>query len=144
MSASEARAIDARPPRALLVGEYSENSSNLARRLQQRGFQCEFASSSRQALSLARSYDFELVLSPIRLHGASFLSLMELFSESAVTLFYFHGVEEGCWWLPAIRQGKRCFGSPGFRSREFASALDAAIEHIAHPVLIAHQGEGYV
>jgi DNA-binding NtrC family response regulator len=136
--------MDARRLRALLVGEYPEDSSNLAKRLQERGFQCEFASSSEQALSLAGTYDFELVLSPVRLHGASLLSLMDLFAESAVTLFYFHGVEEGCWWLPAIRHGKRCFGSSAFRPGEFASALDAAIEEATHPALMAHNSETYV
>lgn len=120
----------ARSPRALLIGDNPEDS-NLAKRLQDRGFQCQFASSSQQALSLTRIYDFDLVLSPIRLRGASLLSLMDLFAESEATLFYFHGVEEGCWWLPAIRHGKRCFGSSAFRPGEFISALDAAISEVS-------------
>jgi DNA-binding NtrC family response regulator len=123
--------MEARAPRALLVGENPQGRSNLAKRLQERGFQCQFASSSQQALSLARVCDFDLVLSPIRLHGTSLLSLMDLFAGSGVTLFYFHGVEEGCWWLPAIRHGKRCFGSSAFRPSEFVSALDAAIDEVS-------------
>jgi DNA-binding NtrC family response regulator len=123
--------MNGRSQRALLVDENPEHCSNLVKRLQERGFQCQFASSSQQALSLARIYDFDLVLSPVRLHGASLLSLMDSFVGSGATLFYFHGVEEGCWWLPAIRHGKRCFGSSAFRPGEFISALEAAINDVS-------------
>jgi len=116
-----------RVPRALLVGENPEGSSYLANRLQDRGFQCEFASSSQEAASLIRTHGFDLVLSPMRLRNISLLPLIDLFDGSSVTLFYFHAVEEGCWWLPAVRRGERCFGSSALRPNEFVSALEAAM-----------------
>jgi hypothetical protein len=116
--------------KALLVGESLSDSSSLAAHMHERGFQCEFASSSQRALSLTRIHDFDLVLSPIRLRDASLFFLMDLLDGSEVTLFYFQPVETGCVWLPAIRRGRRCFGLPALRPDEFASVLDAAIDEI--------------
>ena len=124
------RAFVARIPRALLVGENSQGVSYLAKRLEDRGFQCEYASSTQQALSLVQVHGFDLILSPIRLRDASLYFLMDLFYGAAVTLFYFYGVEDGCWWLPALRNGKRCWGTPALRSSEFAFTLDAAIDEV--------------
>jgi DNA-binding NtrC family response regulator len=125
--------MDTKSPRALLVGENPHDFSTLAKRLQKNGFSCEFASSSQQALSLARIHDFDLVLSPIKLRNASLLSLMDACEGSKVNLFYFHAVEDGCWWLPAMRRGKQCWGTSAFRPGEFASALDAAIAELSRP-----------
>jgi hypothetical protein len=122
--------MEAKNPKALLVGENPQDSSVLVKRLQKRGFQCEFAWSSQQALSLARVCDFDLVLSPIRLRDISLFPLMDACAGSTVTLFYFQAVEDGCWWLPAIRRGKCCWGSSAFRRSEFVSALDAAIDEL--------------
>jgi DNA-binding NtrC family response regulator len=123
--------MESKNPKALLVGENPQESSILVKRLQKRGFQCEFASSSQQALSLARVCDFDLVLSPVRLRNISLFPLMEACAGSTITMFYFQAVEDGCWWLPAIRRGKSCWGSSAFRPGEFVSALDAAIDEIA-------------
>jgi len=122
--------MEAKVPKALLVGENPHDFCILAKRLQKGGFQCQFASSSLQALSLARIHDFDLVLSPIKLRNISLLSLMDACAGLKVNLFYFHAVEDGCWWLPAIRSGKRCWGSSAFRPNEFVSALDAAIDEL--------------
>jgi CheY-like chemotaxis protein len=122
--------MGAKKPKALVVGENPQDSSLLVKRLQKRGFQCEFASSSQQALSLARVYDFDLALSPISLRDISLFPLMDACAGSTVTLFYFQTVEDGCWWLPAIRRGKCCWGSSAFRPAEFVSALDAAIDEL--------------
>ena len=122
--------LTAKIPRALLVGENPLGFSHLAKRLEERGFHCAFASSIQQALSLVRTHGFDLVLSPIRLRGASLRVLMDSFENAIVTLFYFYAVEDGCWWLPAIRQGKNCWGTSAFRPSEFAIALDAAIDEV--------------
>lgn len=126
--------MQGKSPKALLVGENSYTPSTLTNCLKQRGFECEFASSGQQALSMARVHDFDLVLSPIRLGGTSLLSLMDLFTGSGVTMFYFQAVENGCWWLPAMRRGKRCFGSFAYRTDEFAPALEEAIEEVGPTV----------
>jgi hypothetical protein len=114
-------------PRILLIGERPQDSSHLAKRLHARGCRCEFATSYQQARVLLRGRQFDLVLSPTRLKKASLLPLIDLLEGSAVTLFYSHAVEQGCWWLPALRRGERCFGSNALRPAEFARELDETI-----------------
>jgi len=119
-----------RIPKALLIGENAQGSSYLAKRLQVRGLECIFATSYQEACSLLRAQGFDLVLSPMRLREVSFFSLIDLLDGSGATLFYSHAVEEGCWWLPALQHGERCFGSSAFRPSEFVSVLDETIAEI--------------
>jgi hypothetical protein len=111
----------------LLIGVSSRGSSHLAVHLQKRRCQCEFASSCQEARSLLQSRHFDMVLSAMKLHDTSLLPLVELLEGSDVSLFYSCPVEVGTWWLPALRRGEKCFGSPALRSCEFISALDEAL-----------------
>jgi len=122
--------VKSKAPKVLLVGENPRGPSCLATRLQERGCHCEYASSGQQAFFSVRNHDLDLVLSPVRLQNASLFSLMELLDRSEATLFYFLVVERGGWWLPAIRNGKRCFGSSAFSPSQFVSALDAVIDEV--------------
>jgi hypothetical protein len=122
--------MKAKIPKALLIGENPQGSSYLAKRMQGRGWECSCATSYQEACLLLRSEGFDLVLSPMRLRGATLFPLIELLEGSRVTLFYSHGVEQGCWWLPALRHGERCFGSCALRPSEFVSVLDEAIAEI--------------
>src|ERR1019366_8592370 len=103
--------MESRRPKALLIGENPQGSSYLAKRLQERGCECEFAGSYQEACWLLRAQDFDLVLSPMRLRGGSLFPLIDLLDGSGITLFYSHAVEDGWWWLPALRHGQKCFGS---------------------------------
>jgi hypothetical protein len=123
-------ALVARIPEALFVGEYSRGSSYLVRGLQQKGFECHFASTAQTALSLVQAHNFDLVLCPIRLRGTSLYFLLDLLDGGIATLYYFYPVEDDCWWLPAVRRGKRCWGTSALRPSEFVLALDAAIDEV--------------
>jgi CheY-like chemotaxis protein len=122
--------MEPRRPKVLLIGETSQRSSYLAKRLQGRGCECEFALSYQEACWLLRAQDFDLVLSPMRLRDGSLFALIALLDGSGITLFYSHAVEDGCWWLPALRHGQNCFGSSALRPSAFVAALDDAIEEI--------------
>jgi len=126
--------MEPKRPKVLLIGENPQSSSYLAKRLQERGCEYEFAVSYQEACWLLRAQNFDLVLSPMRLRDGSFFPLIALLDGSDITLFYSHAVEDGCWWLPALRHGQNCFGSSALRPREFAAALDEAIEK----VLVGH------
>lgn len=39
------------------------------------------------------------------------------------TVFYVFPVQDSCWWLPALRQGVDCFGTPALRPNEFSAQL---------------------
>jgi hypothetical protein len=70
------------------------------------------------------------VLSPTKWRGITVFPLIDLLEGSTVTLFYFHAVEQGCWWLPALRHGEKCFGSYALRPSEFVSVLDEVIANL--------------
>jgi hypothetical protein len=113
--------------KALLIGESFLGSSHLAKHLQQRSCHCAYATSYETVRSLIQVRDFNLVLSPMRLRDESFFPLIDLLGGSDVTLFYCCPVELGGWWLPALRRGEGCFGSPALRPSEFVSALDEVL-----------------
>ena len=131
--------MEPKRPKALLIGETPQGSSYLAKRLQERGCECEFAVTYQEACSLLKAQDFDLVLSPMRLRDGSLFSLIALLDGSGITLFYSHAVEDGCWWLPALRQGQNCFGSSALRPSEFVAALDEAIEEICFRAAMERQ-----
>jgi hypothetical protein len=120
----------ARIPEALFIGEHCQGSFYLVSRLQQKGFQCHFASTAQTALSLVQGHNFDLVLCPIRLRETSLYFLLDLLDGGIATLYYFYPVEDDCWWLPAVRRGKRCWGTSALRPSEFVLALDAAIDEV--------------
>jgi DNA-binding NtrC family response regulator len=122
--------MEAKKVKVLLIGESPQGSSYLKNRLQGRGCDCEFVTSYQEACATLRSRHFDLVLSPMRLCDRSVFPLIDFLEGSGVTLFYSQAVEEGCWWLPALRRGQRCFGASALRPGEFMSTLDEAIEEI--------------
>ena len=117
-----------RSVRVLVLGESEKGSSYLARFLEQRGCNCWFAKSVEEGLKLFESYKFQLVLStrPLRLANAMIAQL----GESSCSVFHCEPVEDGCWWLPLVDHGKRCFGAPALRPSEFVSALGQIVSEI--------------
>lgn len=122
--------MKASEPRALLIGENSQGSSHLVKLLKGNGCECSFATSYQEACSLLGTQPFDLVLSPMRLRDCSIFPLVSLLDGSGVTLFYFQLVEDGCWWLPALRLGEKCFGSHALRPSEFVVSLNEVIAEI--------------
>src|SRR5579871_6359494 len=114
-------------PKALLIGGNSHDSSHLTDHLQKRGYECGFAVTHEAACSLLGVQGFDLVLSPVRLPDGSAFSLVALLEGSISTLFFCEPVENGCWWLPALRNGRNCFGSSALLPSEFVSVLDEVI-----------------
>jgi hypothetical protein len=116
--------------RVLLIAKSPQGSSYLTERLVKKGCGCEFASSLAEAASRIRANDYDLVMSATRLRDGGAFPLMDLLEGSDTALFYFHAVEEGCWWLPGLRWGRRCFGSSALRASDFVPILDEVIDEI--------------
>ena len=89
-----------RMPKALLIGENAQGSSYLAKRLQERGLECSFATSYQEASSLLRVQGFGLVLSPMRLRDGSLFPLIGLLRGSRITMFYYYAVEDASLQMP--------------------------------------------
>ncbi len=116
--------------KVLLIAETPQGSFYLTDRLMKQGCECEFANSLGEAISRIRESDYDLVLCATRLPDGGAFPLMDLLEGSGATLFYFQAVEEGCWWLPGLRHGRKCFGTSALRATEFVSTLDEAIDEI--------------
>ena len=127
--------------KVLLIAENPRASSHLTERLAKHGCGCEFAGSLGEATSRLQANDYDLVLSATRLPDGGAFPLMDLLEGSDATLFYFHAVEEGCWWLPGVRHGRKCFGSSALRSNEFVPVLDEAIDAIRIAPRIAEHAQ---
>lgn len=124
-------------PRVLLIGENSQGFAHLLKHLEGRGCKCRFATSYQEAISLFGVQDFDLVLSPMRIRESSLFAFISLLERSRTTLFYFQAVEEGCWWLPALRFGQKCFGSNALRPSEFIASLELVVNEIQARALAA-------
>ncbi len=116
--------------RVLLIAESPGSLSVTIRRLEGSGCRCSVARSYGEARFLAQTETFELVLGAIPPRGNALSSLIEALAGTQANLFYAYQVEDGCWWLPAFRNGARCLGAPAFRPAEFAAMLERLLEEI--------------
>jgi hypothetical protein len=114
----------------LAIGESGEMCSSSFSRLEQRGCECYFAKSQTELASLLESMQFDIVLSARTLQGTGTGGLGGLLWGGRSSLFYIARVGDDCWWLPVLRRGRECFGSPALRTNEFMNALDDVIREI--------------
>ena len=112
----------------LLIGESARSFTHIIRRLEHHGCRCHFVDSYEQARELIVNEPFDLILSVIPPRENAISSLTEMLLGTQASIYYAQLVEDGCWWLPALRQGERCFGAPALRPSEFASLLDYEVE----------------
>jgi hypothetical protein len=114
----------------LLIGESARSFTHIIRRLEQHGCRCRFVDSYEQARETILNEPFDLVLSVIPPRENAISSLTEILVGTRASIYYAQLVEDGCWWLPALRQGERCFGAPALRPSEFSALLDHEVERI--------------
>ena len=117
-------------PKILLIAESPMGVSFLAARLKKWACEIHFASSCRIANALVSKQQFDLVLSEFRLWNESSNPLAALLIGSNSTLVYSYPVETGSWWLPAVRNGKSCWGSLAMQPSEFIGFLDDFLREI--------------
>src|ERR1700682_4631932 len=112
----------------LLLGESPRETSYLLCHLERLGCDCVFATSSEEAIALIDRHAFHLILSTKPLHEAD--PLVAALSESDCTVFFSYPAEDGCWWLPLMRQGQKCLGAPAVRLSVFVGLLDRLVKEI--------------
>ena len=115
--------------RVLIACETSLGFSLLSRHLIAHGGECRFATSYSEAARLFSERPFDLVLWSDRIAGTH--TLIASLTGSTASLFCCHGVETGCWWLPAVLHGEKCLGAPALRPGEFAKVLDQLMGELA-------------
>lgn len=110
--------------RVLLIGSGMKGSSSLREYFVRRRCHIECVRSVDQGLSLVKRESFDVVLGPINAEPAKKSHLIASLLGSSSHLFFSLSVEDGSWWLPAVRDGKPCPGTPAFRDRDFLPILD--------------------
>jgi len=119
---------EARKINVLVVGESPRLFSSF-RRLERLGCECHFAESHREVSALLSHTKLDIVLS---LYTQERLSqMMALLAGLRVSMFYMLPVEEGCWWLPVLRNGENCLGTPAIHTTEFTYVLIEIIKGIS-------------
>jgi response regulator RpfG family c-di-GMP phosphodiesterase len=115
----------------LLVGHSFHGAQALTEQLYRWGFQCHLARDMRAAFALMMARPVDLVLSNTHLPDGTGFDLLMSLAGLPVTAFLCLPVENSCFWLPAIDDGKECLGLPALRPSEFASTLEKMARRLA-------------
>ncbi len=118
--------------KVLLVGQTARSSLRLQQWLEDRGCQCHFAASCRDACVRVSRMRFDFVLSQFELPDRTAYPLLERLIGTATTLFFSTVVEDGCLWIPTLARGKRWPASSALRPGEFADTLRRALDQLKH------------
>ena len=116
--------------RVLVLGERPQRLLDSRQLFERSDCQCQFANLNREVIRAANLREFDIVLSGLAVPGQSVRGLIALLSGSRASLFCSLRVERGYWWLPVLRIGKDCFGTPAFRLDEFTHAFDQLVRDI--------------
>jgi hypothetical protein len=119
---------ETRKVNVLLLGESSCMFSFCRSPLEKAGSQCYFAESREELSKRLSRTKLDIVLSLNAHQGLS--AVMALLANSHVSMFYRLPVEEGCWWVPVLRNGENCLGTPAFRPSEFTSVFAEIVKGI--------------
>ena len=119
-----ATALAVPSPRVLLVGRKVSWGAPLERSLEQFGCELSFASSPRVTFEYVSKRAYALILLDSAVPPVQRRQIISALIGSHTAIFRLFPVENGCWWLPALVSGKDCFGSPGFRTKEFFAELE--------------------
>jgi len=117
--------MDGKQFNVLLFGENQSSWVRLQEQLEKRGCRCRFARSADEALAQNGPREYDLILTNVPV--AQIDARLDKLGSFQPNVFYCHPVEDGCWWLPVVRYGRKCFGAPGVRGREFMGVLDQII-----------------
>ena len=110
---------------ALFIVESQRAWGHLARRLEQRGCNCWFASRNEELRVLLSQRPFRLVLSarPVTESGP----LLDLLRAPERFVFYSFPVEDSCLWFQAIPKSSSVSRVSALRPSEFISILDGLL-----------------
>jgi len=119
----EVRAVN-----VLLIGESRHSFSFCLSPLAKVGCECHFAESRQEVVHILGCTKLDIVLS---LNTQQTLAdLTALLAGSCSRMFHRLPVEEGCWWLPVLRNGESCLDAAAFRSNEFTCVLAEIVKEM--------------
>ncbi len=118
------------PVKVLVVDEKLQDSCVYRRILERNDCQCFFASSQKDVALMPDLGTVDIVLSSLKIPGKSIHWLIALLSGSRASAFYSLRLEESYWWVPVLKLGKECLGTPAFPPRGFAGVFEQLVKEI--------------
>jgi hypothetical protein len=97
--------------------------------LEKFGTELSFVAPERVTPEYLRSGAYNLVLLDSTVPPEQRRHLVSELIGSNVSMFYTFPVENGCWWLPTLRRGQACHGTPAFRRNEFPNELERILRY---------------
>jgi hypothetical protein len=116
--------------RVFLLGESPGGFHFLRKSLERRHCRCRMFDSYEEAQRLLDQEMPDIVLSAIPPRPGAIVSMTDHLAGTRASFYYACPVENGCWWLPALHRGERCFGAPAMRPAKFSGLLDQVVELI--------------
>jgi len=115
-------------PSVLLVGRSGSWGTPVLRSLEKFGSELSFASPEAITPESLRISGYDLILLDSTVPHEQRKQLVAELVGSSASIFYTFPVENGCWWLPTLRNGKDCHGTPAFRRNEFPFELERILQ----------------
>ena len=111
-------------PSVLLVGRNGSWGSSVLKSLAKFGSELSFAAPKTVISKFVKKGGYDLILLDSTVSPEQRRQLASEVAGSRISIFYTFPVENGCWWLPTLRDGQDCHGAPAFRRNEFPLELE--------------------
>lgn len=115
-------------PNVLLVGRNGSWGTPVLRTLERFRSELSFAAPQTVTPEFVRKGAYNLILLDSTVPPEQRRQLASELIGSEASIFYTFPVENGCWWLPTLRRGKDCHGTPAFRRNEFPFELERIVQ----------------
>ena len=111
-------------PSVLLVGRNGSWGTLVLKSLAKFGSELFYVAPAIVTSKYVRNGAYHLILLDSTVPSEQRKQLVAELIGSDSSVFYTFPVENGCWWLPALRRGQDCHGAPAFRRNEFPFELE--------------------
>jgi len=111
-------------PSVLLVGRNGSWGTSVLKSLEKFGSELFFVAPQTVTSEYVRRGSYNLILLDSTVPPEQRRKLASELIGSEASIFYTFPVENGCWWLPTLRHGQDCHGTPAFRRNEFPFELE--------------------
>ena len=111
-------------PSILLVGRSGSWGALILRSVRKFRSEVSFVAPHLLTPEYARARNYGIILLDSTVPPEQRRRLVSGLAGSETSIFYTLPVENGCWWLPVLRRGQDCHGTPAFRRNEFPFELE--------------------
>jgi hypothetical protein len=115
-------------PSVLLVGRNGSWGKPVLKSLEKFGTELSFTPPQTATSEHVRKGAYNIILLDSTVPPEQRRQLASELAGSSISIFYSFPVENGCWWLPALRHGQDCHGTLAFRRNEFPNELERILQ----------------